>query len=193
MTLESALAENTASNTAVAAALAAHSGLLEKVVVNQERLLAGQQLAIDKVEAATAGGTTAAGTRKRRTAAEIAADEAAAKAAADKAAEQPKEPTTEDTTALAAELRTTLTDWLAAVKKGSPEHGERGSFMVAVFTNFGAAKVSDIKDADALRQAIWFVKRKIAGKDVDFKVDYDFDSDPTQSDEGGGAADFDIG
>lgn len=198
MSLEAALAENTA-------AILAHIEVLKQIDQNQQRLLAGQSAAIDKVEAPKA-------TRSRKAkdeapaptpepeAVKPAAEEPAVTESGVDDADSASEVTTDD-------LRQFIVTWLreglggkdpAKVKKGEEkatpeeqaEYGARGKFMQAVFGEFGVSAVTGIT-ADDLPRAMFYFQRKAAGKDVDFGAEYDFTGDPAQ--DVGGGDDFDIG
>lgn len=154
-----------------------------------ERVIAGQNAAIEKIEAPKA-------TRKK---ADPATETPAAAAAA--------EPTTE-TPAAAAEPTAEVTDdevkaealaWMADVdpagaadpaKKDVAKRTACADFFKAIVTHFGLnGTLTGPKaelNAEQRKQALFYLRRRRAGLSVDFNADYDFDGDPAQ---GGGASD----
>ena len=69
------------------------------------------------------------------------------------------------------------------------ERQERGAFIKSLAENFGVGKLTEISDGDEQKAAVWYLKRKIAGLDVNFSAENDFDSDPTA----GGSSDDEDG
>jgi hypothetical protein len=191
--LTAALQENTKTSLAVLAAL-------NVTASNQERLIAGQGAAIDKVEAGKA--TPAPRTRKKATE-EPAVMETGADVAEPVSEPEAKKPAarviTED------DLRTLAGEWLSA-QTDPAKRKEVGEFCKDVAENFGKKKLvgpvvegkehlgAGIDDPEELKQAWFFISRKQAGLPVDFKADYDFDGAIDQGAAPAAADDeFDIG
>jgi hypothetical protein len=191
--LTAALQENTKTSLALSAALGVTSA-------NQERLIAGAEVAIAKVEAGKA--TPAPRTRKKATE-EPAATETGADVAAPVSEPEAKKPTgrviTED------DLRTLASDFMKAATEAT-ERVAAGEFLKSVAENFGLKKLvgpvvegkehlgAGISDPEEMKQAWFFISRKQAGLPVDFKADYDFDEAIDQGAAPAAADDeFDIG
>lgn len=144
----------------------------------QERLVAGQAAAIEKVEAPKA-------TRKR---------------AADKAAETPT-PTPEPTPAPAEEtaevakaaptsdeLREIAAGYLS-MDQDAAKITERRNFIGSLLQHFGSPKIAGDEstlDDEQRKQSAFFILRKKGGLSVDFGADYDFDGDPVAAEASGG-------
>lgn len=173
MSLETVLAENTA-------ALIAHGELLKQIDQNQQRLLAGQQTAIDKVEPVKA-------TRARKTKDETPATTTDTKTGEDAAVVEEKTGTTTTAAApvTAEQLKTFAQGWMVEDGKDSATYKERGPFLMDIQKHLGAEKLFQMTDADDLKKAMFFVRRKKAGLDVNFDVEYDFDGDPEQAEAAG--------
>lgn len=186
MSLEAALAENTA-------ALLAHAELLKQIDHNHQRLLAGQQTAIDKVEAPKP-------TRTRKAKDETPpADEPkgnaepadTASGAADASSASDDGVTTEALLGYATGYLNEFNPKTAGDKADAAKYQARGKFLMGMLSGeFGVAKIPEIAEADDRKRALFYLKRFVAGKDVDFKADYDFDGEPDQD---VGGDDFDIG
>lgn len=186
MSLEAALAENTAAMKELVAAL--------KITgENQERLIAGQAAAIAKVEEGKAPATRTRKPRGSEAEPAATAPEVAVAAPASEAADAAVAVPSFD------DLKLIGQDFLKKNLPGSDKNpsveelGRRKDFLTAVNNHFGVSKFwtpeSELSDAQRI-QAAFFVKRKHAGKDVDFSADYAWDQDPTQ---GGDDDDFDLG
>lgn len=187
MSIETMLAELTAAiqkNTETSLALIASLGT---TAANQERLIAGQAAAIEKVEG---GKAPAARTRGRPAKAdEPAATESGAGAAAAASESEPAGPNvrvvSED------DLRTLAAGWMKE-QTTDTDRTTVGEFLKAVAENFGKKKLvgpvvegkehlgAGISDPDHVKEAWFFISRKKAGLSVDFSGDYDYDGDPTQ-------------
>lgn len=162
MSLEAALAANTE-------ALTAHTEVMKAVVANQERLLAGQQAAIEKIEAPKATRARTKDEPSKETKAEPVKETKVepVKAAAD---------TTDDDIKAAA----------AAWTNGASQEARMDAAckMKSVLEHFGVGgKLTGPEsklDADMRKQTVFFIKRWAAGLPVDFNADYDFDGDPKQ-------------
>lgn len=160
MSLEAALADNTASNKGLTAALLT-------VAANQEKLLAGQAAAIEKIEGGKAGKTPATPkkteTVKPTPAANVVTDEA---------------------------LKNAAVAWMNASTKGKSDadakaiKGDAAKFLGDILTFFGCGgKLTGAEsklDDDQRKQAKFFIERKAAGLPVDFSADYDLDGDVKQ-------------
>ncbi len=184
MSLEAALAENTA-------ALSALGAILAQIDQNQQRLLAGQAAAIDKVEA-----PKATRTRKAKDEAPAPAPEPeAAKPAAEEPA--PTESGADDAdnasdVISAEDLFAYASGYLSEVKDSDPAtYQARGKFLKGMLTSeFGDKKIKELDDADDRKRVYFYLRRFAAGLKVDFAAEYDFDSDPTADD--GAGDDFEI-
>lgn len=162
MSIEAALADLTA-------AVQANSALLERVV-------AGQQAAMEKL----ADAKPATGTRTRKAKDEPAAatteepkTEAPAPAAAAKLA-----------TALprdADELKAFVSAWTGGTDDPE-ERKARVEFLKAIAQELGVeAKFAALAGAeDGIKRTVFYISRKKEGLTVDFSADYDFDGDPAQ-------------
>ena len=175
MSLEAALAENTAAMKDLIAAL--------KVTgENQERLIAGQTTAIDMAES---GKATRTRTRKPRgSEAEPAVTEPEVVAA------EPVSETAQIKPVSVDDLKATA---VAFMSEEGADLDARKAFVVSVLKNFGASKLQGegvIADGIERSQAVFFIKRAAKGLKVDFKADYDF-TGPV--DQGGAPAEDDFG
>lgn len=206
MSLEAKIEELTA-------ALAANSALLERVV-------AGQQEALAKVEAGSAG---TGGTRTRRKPASeetppVAAEEPASKPAAPaapavhpllatpngevKKSDKGDVPTANyraGTFGLQ-DVKNEFIGWMAEAAK--PEDlTDRRDFVVALGNHFGVPNkllhpTDGLKDEEQIKQALFYLRRKREGLKVDLGADYDFDGDPLadqSTDDDEVAGDFGLG
>lgn len=159
MSLEEALDRNTAA--------------LLTVAGNQERLLAGQQAAIDKIEGTKAG--KAATPPKDKTPAATPQPTAAVVVAGVVSDEM---------------LKNAAVGWMSASTKGKAEaeakviKGEAAKFLGEILAHFGCGgKLTGAEsklDDEQRKQAKFFIERKAAGLTVDFSADYDFDGDVKQ-------------
>lgn len=189
MSIEAALAaltdavqKNTETSLAVIAAL--------KVTgENQERLIAGQAAAIEKVEA------------PKRTRAKK--DEAPADAA-EKVDTPPAADTSNTRVVSDDDLRALAGNWLggkgvdgkADEKLEKAQIDERRAFIASLMTELGTAKLCGPEsklDEDGRKKASFYIMRKAEGLKVDFGADYDFDGDVTQGGEPEAAAEDDLG
>lgn len=147
---------------------------------NQERLIAGQAAAIEKVEAS----------KQTRTRAKK--DEQAP--AAEKPESQDDTPTV---TVSDDDLRQVAGDFLKGDGKLTAEQvTERRDFVASVMAELGTKKLcgpESTLDADGRKKASFFIKRKGEGLKVDFGADYDFDGDVTQGGEPEASAEDDLG
>lgn len=198
MSIEAALAELTAAtqkNTETSLALIAALGT---TAANQERLIAGQAAAIEKVDA---GKSPATATRTRGRPAKTENADTASEAPAAAAASEPTGRTVSED-----DLRTLAAGWMKE-QTGDTDRTTVGEFLKSVAENFGKKKLvgpvvegkehlgSGLSDPDEVKQAWFFISRKKAGLPVDFGSDYDWDG---AIDQGKAAAvaveeDFDIG
>ena len=96
---------------------------------------------------------------------------------------KPAEPVAKTEAAVTQEM---LKTEALALRNGTEDAALRakyGEFLVAMTAHFGAKALTGpdgLNDPDQLNQAIFFVKRKATGAEVDFGADYDFDGDPAQ-------------
>jgi len=167
MSLEAALLENTKALTALV-------GIMTQTQANQERLLAGQQAAIDKIEGAKASGRA---TPKDKT--------------VDKPSETKTETKTEPKTETKAKTGT-VTDDMVKAAAAAWTNGKTTEEKKALFTKvnemldfFGLAgsKITGPEsklDDEQRKQTLFFIKRWSEGLEVNFSADYDFDGDPCQ-------------
>lgn len=163
MSIEAALADLTA-------AVKANSALLERVV-------AGQQAAIEKLE----GGAKPASTRGRKPAAEQ--PKAETPAPAETPTPAPAAPA-KPATALpkdADELKAFVSAWTGGTDDAD-ERKARVDFLKAIAQELGVeAKFAALAGAeDGIKKTVFYINRKKEGLSVDFSADYDFDSDPAQ-------------
>ncbi len=182
MSLEAKIEELTGTMTALIAAL-------NRTSDNQERLLAGQEKAIEQVKA---GNPTTAATRGRKPkevpAAETTTDQSAAtesgadvaKTADETPAAAPKEETApapaekEKATFAVAAKR-----WMDRAEKGSADYKARGTLVMGILAKFGAGKMSELDEANE-DAAMFYLKRSVKGLPVNFDAAYDFAGDPEQ-------------
>ena len=165
MSIEAALADLTA-------AVKANSALLERVV-------AGQQVAIEKLE----GGAKPASTRGRKPAAEQPKAETPAPAVTETPAPAPAA-AAKPATALpkdADELKAFMSAWTGATDD-VVERKARVDFLKAIAQELGVeAKFAALAGAeDGIKKTVFYINRKKEGLTVDFSADYDFDGDPAQ-------------
>lgn len=158
MSLEEALNKNTAA--------------LERVAANQEKLIAGQQAAIEKIDAGK-GGKPPAATK--------AADKTTTKETGKPAA---KTVSDEDVKNAAVAYMTAVTSGMSAEDAKAKKNGECKQVLSAILEHFGVGgKLTGPEsklDADQRKQAKFYLDRKAAGLKVDLNADYDFDGDPKQ-------------
>jgi len=180
MSIEVLLQENTAALNALAAAIAAQTAVTERVVL-------GQQAAIEKLEGAKAAAT---GTRTRKPKDETPAatedkgnaapaDTASGEVAASSASE-PKTNAVLDADGMKA-LCGAFTKAAADDADRAARVGWLKSLAGYFFPNgdvVGTAAL--VATPDNAKKAEFFIERKKAGLDVDFGAEYDFDGDPKQ-------------
>lgn len=146
---------------------------LNRVADNQERLIKGQEAAIEKLE-----GAKPTSTRGRK------AKEPVEEAAPAAAAVEPEAPTatfphltikTEDA------LKAHISAWTGGTEDAA-EKAARVQFLKDMAAEFGCApKFSEFAaEPERLKKSVFYVDRKKAGLPVDFGADYDFDGDPAQ-------------
>lgn len=164
---------------------------LTRVADNQDRLLAGQAAAIDKIE-----GGKATATRTRKAKEEPAAGNATPSeekspadtgSAADDAASAYKLPEIADLDA----FKTYVGAWTGAVEGDA--RAKRVDFLKAVAANFGGTGFSGAFEGG--KKAIFFIERaKALGIEaVNLKADYDLDGAPDQGAAAPAASDDDFG
>jgi hypothetical protein len=176
-----------------AASVTALTAALGRVADNQERLLAGQQAAIDKLE----GGKPAT-TRSRKTADPVVAETAKTEAVVEPKPETVVTETPKPVSFLPAgvtdadTLKAYVSEWTGAVT--GDDKVKRVDLLKAIAQHLGVEPKFAPLSADAakLKQALFFIERSKADLPVDFSADYDFAGDPKQ---GGAspAADADSG
>lgn len=186
MSLEAALAENTAT-------LKEHMEVLKEVAQNQGRLLLASQTAIDKVEAPKATRTRKAKDDAPAAEPEKNEEPAGTASGAGDASSASDEVTTDALLGFATSYLNEFNPKVDGNKNADPaKYQARGKFLMGMLSGeFGVAKIPEIAEADDRKRALFYLKRFVAGKDVDFKVDYDFDGEPDQDVAAG--EDFDIG
>jgi len=179
MSLEAALAENTA-------AVLAHIEVLKQIGVNQERLLAGQSVAIEKVEAFKA--TRA---RKKPDDAPAAEPKKNGEPAGTASGAGDAGSVSESTAPTADELFAYASGYLAEFKdKDATKYQERGKFLKSTLASeFGDKKIKELDDETDRKRMMFYLKRFAAGLKVDLAADYNFDGDPT-ADAGASGDDF---
>ncbi|MBB5986007.1 hypothetical protein [Sphingobium lignivorans] len=175
MALEEALLEATKG-------MAALTEMLKITAQNQERLIAGQAAAIEKVQPET----------RTRTRAKKDEPTPAAAPAETETAEAPPPASTDSSPTFTTEvsddeLKIVASTYLAGEKdKGMEALQIAKDFIPSIAAEFGSPKLCgpESKLTPAERVKAWFfLKRKSAGLPVDFNGDYDFDGDPTQGGE----------
>lgn len=183
MSLEAILAANTDALGAHTAALAANTAILERVV-------AGQQAALEKIDSGRPATPRAAPKKDAAPAATTAQAAAATETAPVAAATSTPaasitttEPTVAASVVTDADLKSAATAWMDG--KSQDERLDAVKKLNSVLEHFGLAgsKITgpDSKlDDDQRKQARFFVRRWAAGLEVNFSADYDFDGEPTQ-------------
>lgn len=198
--------------TGLTAALVANTSQLAIVAANQERLLAGQAAAIEKIEAGkgVVGGSTGRGRRKASDAAEQAPTDTAPTAEAEQTQASTAATATTATEVTDDDVRAVAVPYLTGQNPtpypaGLDEAGQkaekvrRGTFLKSISDNFGTPQLCGEKstlNADERRQVVFFIKRHIGGGEVNFSAGYDFNGDPLQGAAAAPAAaedEFDIG
>lgn len=147
--------------------MGALTAALTRVADNQDRLIAGQEAAMAKLETKSTG----SGRGK-----------AAAKKAEEKAPEpEPKSFLPAIKTGDADALKAHIGGWTGATDDAD-EKKARVAFLKDMANHFGCeAKFGELAaDDDRLKQTLFYVERKKVGLDVNFSHDYDFDGDPAQ-------------
>lgn len=195
MSIETLLQENTAAVLTLAEAIKAQTAITERVVL-------GQQAAIEKLEGAKAAAT---GTRTRRKAGDDApstpaAEDAGNAAPADTAsgaavASNASEPKTN--AVLDADGMKALCGAFTKAAADDADRAARVAWLKSLAGYFfpngdvvGTAAL--VATPDNAKKAEFFIERKKAGLDVDFGAEYDFDGDPKQEVAStGGGDDFD--
>jgi hypothetical protein len=151
------------------AVIAEMNGNLVKNNALLEQLIAGRAEAVTALAAASAKGATRGGKKDDKVT-----------PPADTKAAPPTKPTISDDT-----IRDLAGGWLKATDDKT-ERAVRSDFVKSLLAHFGTKTLvgpEGIQDADARAQAVFFLKRKIAGCAVDFGADYDFDGEPNQGGE----------
>jgi hypothetical protein len=165
MSIDAALAPFLAALEANTAAKNRNNDLLERVV-------AGQALAIEKIEPAK----TAKSTKTK--------DTPAAGAAPTPEPEKAVETITEaaDTVVSDADVKAAAVAWMdGKSKEDRLEASKKLTAALAFFGVGGKLTGEESKlDDDQRKQAKFFIERWAAGLTVDFNTDYDFDGEPTQ-------------
>lgn len=162
------------------AALDRNSDLLERVIAGQEAALAK----LGEAPKASTGRGKKAAEAPAASEQPAAAPLAAEQPASDPPAEKPAAPSSE------APTQDKLKEVALAWRNENPDEAvikAKGEFLVAMTAHFGAKGLTGpngLSDPEQLKQAIFYVRRKAAGLEVDFGAEYDFDGDPAQ----GGAA-----
>lgn len=180
MSIEQALADNTASNVALATALAANTAVMEK-------LLAGRDSAVAALEAKAEGKPTRSSRKpKEDAAAGNGSDGNAAtgsQEAGATAASEPTGPSDDD-------LRAAATTYIQGAGDDKEARSKRAASIKSITDHFGTKTLvgeTGITDPTQRVQALFYLKRFTAGSTVDFNAEYDFAGDPAQ----GGAAEAD--
>ncbi len=197
MSLEAKIEELTGAVTALAEILKQQASI-------QERLLAGQEKAIETV---AAGNPTTAGKRTRKpkdsdtqNTSDAPADTASG--AEDAASASEEAPAPKDEPKPAAEpaeagdkpkmkFSEAAKKWLDKETQGSDAYKARGKTIMGILANFGAAKMSELGEADEPK-AMFYLKRAASGLTINFDAAYDFDGDPKQDEPAAAAEDDDI-
>lgn len=179
MSLEAKIEELTGAVTAL-------TTILQQSVANQERLLAGQQKAIETV----AAGNPATGTKRGRkpkdaepeaetttqnTSEEPADTASGAEDAASASDEAPAEKPAAEASADKPKMTFSVAakKWLDKETQGSDAYKARGKTIMGILANFGAAKMSELNEADE-DKAMFYLKRAAKGLPINFDAPYDF-------------------
>lgn len=162
----------------LAAALVENTDILKQLV-------AGQKAAIEVVKqgnpATATRGRKAKDTPATPNTSDAPADTASgaedAKTASDEAPTPPSEEKSEQAPAAEKEKPTfsvAAKKWMDKEEKGTDAYKARGAKVVAILANFGAGKMSELKDEDEAK-AMFFLKRTAKGLPVTFDAAYDFE------------------
>lgn len=167
-------------------AVSALSALVATQVAIQERLVAGQAAALEKIDAGK--DKVAAAPRRSRAAKEEPEATATPKTAEPAPTESGAEDADSASNKPAAYSFADYTKaWLNSQEQGSAEYKRRGKLLMSILGNFGAGKISEV-DEKHHAAAVFFVKRDEAGKTIEFDAEYDFAGDPAQELEADDAA-----
>jgi hypothetical protein len=178
MSLEQALTANTEAMTALAA-------VMEKMIHNQEGLLAGQQAALEKVAAGNPDKPTRGRPKKAETEAVVQPEKTDTPPTSEKPADTESGEQSVATAADAADapaappFKDVSKKWLDKAEKGTDEHKKRGVAIMGILGHFGAGKMSELKPEDE-DKAMFFLKRHVKGLPVNYDAPYDFAGDPLQ-------------
>lgn len=183
MSLEAKIEALVESNTALAAALAANTAILERVVE-------GQQTAIEKLEGAKASGgrgrtkktEDAPAEEKKAPTKEPAATESGAADAGSASNKSPVAATVKKIGTDQEKMKAFVAEWTGETEDQT-ERESRVGLLKSMAQHFGGKGYSALVASDeTAAQAIFYVERaKALGvKAVDFSADYDFDGDPAQ-------------
>jgi hypothetical protein len=169
--------------------VAALTALMQQQVTIQERLLAGQEKALATV---AEGNPTTATKRGRKpkdadtqTTSEEPADTASGAGDAESASDAPGTADAADETPPAAD-KPKLTfggaakKWLEKEAAGTDAYKARGKTIMGILANFGAAKMSELNEADEPK-AMFYLKRAAKGCTINFDAAYDFAGEPDQA------------
>ena len=146
--------------------------MMKITAANQERLIAGQAAAIEKVEPAKRTRSSkkedsATGTEEKTPAAEPEKVEVVGRVVSND------------------ELKEIGGKFLTAAKDSGPDALTAArDFMNTLLEEFGSPKLTGPEttlDAEQRKKAAFYIERKGAGLPVDLNADYDFDGDPTQA------------
>lgn len=171
MSIEQLLAENTAA--------------LRENTETVQKLIAGRDAALAKLEEKVAAGE-AKPARASRKKADAEAGNAATDAATDSPASTSPEPSAQSSAPAAAPaIDQTITDAVTGYLKGTEDEAERKvrtGDITSIMSHFGGKLVGphSTLDADQKVQALFYVRRFAAGCEVNFSQDYDFSGDPAQ-------------
>lgn len=156
-------------------ALLEHTAALKENTAVLQRVVAGQQAAIEKIEGAKPATTRTRAPKKDDTPAPAPTEEQVAGDTPQSFLPGIKVGDDEG-------LKAHVQPWLAEATKGSPEALARVDFLKSASAHLGVEpKFPQIAaEADRLKQFLFFFERKKAGIDVNFSAEYDFDGDPKQ-------------
>lgn len=149
-----------------------------------ERVIAGQEAAMAKLE----GSTAAPAARRTRKAADAPATDAPAEGneSAPAATEQPVADAAAASEPAAAatftqdDLKAAAMGWRKAATEAKDEAAlkKQGELFLGIAAHFGSPKLTGPEStltSEQIKQAVFFTKRAQAGLSVDFSADYDFD------------------
>jgi hypothetical protein len=155
------------------AALAANTAALEKNNEYLARVVAGQQQALDTI--------AAKGSKKAAAEAEVTSAKPEKKTeVAEKPAKAEAKKSKGELSFTTEELVAEATAYLKATNDPE-ERDKRKGQLAKIATNFQSGTLSKLTDPDEIKAAVYFVRCFVKGLPVNFKADYDFNTDPREA------------